>query len=428
MRRERLPRSFSGRPASSGIRRPSKLALPVFCALWILVALVVAGGPHPSGARVAAENQGATADPEEIGRLIEGLGSKYLEERLRAKEELERRGKAAEKALIGALAESDDYRVRLAAAEILGELKSEASVRALLDSVEDPEEEVQRAASRALVRLWKEAAPLLESRKASSAKLLEVYREMRRAEIQREVETRMNALITPEGGFGYYRDQFTEISALGPEALPILVEMFTGRDYSFRYVPATQDGSREFTMRYLAGEALGDLGKSGNVEKIRASLRAYLEESRDAEGLAEVAACSLYKLGDPEHFERRLEQSRETLKENPTHLEALKDLAGLLTRAGKYDQAEELYQRAMKQSPRNVRDAYLLYNLACLYSLQGRLNKGVESLKKSVSSGFKDYEWIRRDRDLDNLRNEPGYQKLMKDAPASRRAPAGEKF
>ena len=38
-----------------------------------------------------------------------------------------------------------------------------------------------------------------------------------------------------------------------------------------------------------------------------------------------------------------------------------------------------------------------------------------ESLKKAIDSGFEDYEWIKHDIALDNIRNDPRYVTLMKD-------------
>ena len=55
------------------------------------------------------------------------------------------------------------------------------------------------------------------------------------------------------------------------------------------------------------------------------------------------------------------------------------------------------------------------YNLACLDALDGKKASAVEWLEKSVRAGFIDRDWIRRDVDLDVLRDEAGYKKLLAD-------------
>ena len=56
-----------------------------------------------------------------------------------------------------------------------------------------------------------------------------------------------------------------------------------------------------------------------------------------------------------------------------------------------------------------------LYNLACLSALDRKPSEAVEWLGKAVRAGFRDREWIRRDKDLDGIRGEAGYKALLAD-------------
>jgi hypothetical protein len=58
-------------------------------------------------------------------------------------------------------------------------------------------------------------------------------------------------------------------------------------------------------------------------------------------------------------------------------------------------------------------NAYLIYELACAYSLKGDRKRAVETLKKSLDKGFKDIARIESDGRLDAIRQEPEYRKLI---------------
>jgi serine/threonine protein kinase/Tfp pilus assembly protein PilF len=82
-----------------------------------------------------------------------------------------------------------------------------------------------------------------------------------------------------------------------------------------------------------------------------------------------------------------------------------------LVRASRTEEAKAKAARAMELSPN---DPLMLYNAACFYSNVGEHQLALQSLKKAIHSGYEFYEWIKRDPDLDPLRNAPEYVELMK--------------
>lgn len=82
-----------------------------------------------------------------------------------------------------------------------------------------------------------------------------------------------------------------------------------------------------------------------------------------------------------------------------------------LVRDGHIEDAKAKAARAIELSPN---DPLMHYNAACFYSNVGDKQLALQSLKSAVSSGYGFYEWIKRDPDLDNIRNEPEYIELMK--------------
>lgn len=53
------------------------------------------------------------------------------------------------------------------------------------------------------------------------------------------------------------------------------------------------------------------------------------------------------------------------------------------------------------------------YDAACLYSIMGEKDKAIEYLHKCLEKGYTRFAHIRRDRDLDNIRNDERYEKLL---------------
>jgi adenylate cyclase len=60
-------------------------------------------------------------------------------------------------------------------------------------------------------------------------------------------------------------------------------------------------------------------------------------------------------------------------------------------------------------------DANMLYNVACTLSQLQDVDRAVKSLRRALEVGWANFEWIKRDSDLDPIRNDPEYIELMKD-------------
>lgn len=54
-----------------------------------------------------------------------------------------------------------------------------------------------------------------------------------------------------------------------------------------------------------------------------------------------------------------------------------------------------------------------LYNLCCIYSLLNDKKNAITCLEKSIQAGWNDYEHITADSDLNNIRNEVAFQKVI---------------
>ncbi len=55
------------------------------------------------------------------------------------------------------------------------------------------------------------------------------------------------------------------------------------------------------------------------------------------------------------------------------------------------------------------------YNLACRYALLKQREKALTALRKAVELGYRDFEFMREDHDLDSIRKDPRFRKLVKE-------------
>jgi len=86
----------------------------------------------------------------------------------------------------------------------------------------------------------------------------------------------------------------------------------------------------------------------------------------------------------------------------------------------RYDLALEDLKMAEALDPQ---DRFVEYNLAALYSLQNLPDRALAALGKALDHGFDDYDALRSDPDLANLRGDPEFQKLLERHKVSRGDP-----
>ena len=102
---------------------------------------------------------------------------------------------------------------------------------------------------------------------------------------------------------------------------------------------------------------------------------------------------------------------RQLEKRLPNDIELLKVLADLYTKNNLIKEGLEIDLHLSRLDPEN---SVIWYNLACSYSLSKKINEAFESLFKAVNLGYKDLSHIKKDQDLNNLRNDSRYEEVLK--------------
>jgi len=120
------------------------------------------------------------------------------------------------------------------------------------------------------------------------------------------------------------------------------------------------------------------------------------------------------RLGDKSNYDKSVKDELEVypryLARYPEDPRAHIFYAVALARAGKMKEGKAQAAKAIELNPS---DPLMLYNTACFYAQIGEKRLALDSLKSSVQAGLEDYEWIRRDPDLESIRNEPEYIDLI---------------
>lgn len=98
------------------------------------------------------------------------------------------------------------------------------------------------------------------------------------------------------------------------------------------------------------------------------------------------------------------------LADDPCFVEAMFPLAELYTHLGEYEKGLAIDRRLAREYPD---DSSVYYNLACSLSLCNKIDEAFDTLDRAVALGWDDIEHLQNDQDLDNLRSDPRFLRLI---------------
>lgn len=113
------------------------------------------------------------------------------------------------------------------------------------------------------------------------------------------------------------------------------------------------------------------------------------------------------KAHDPE-FEIQFFES--VLRRNSSYAAVIEILGGLYTRQGRIADGLRMDRKLVKLQPEN---ATAHYNLACSLALMKRKNAALDELRRAVALGYRDFDWMQQDPDLEVLKNSREFQELL---------------
>lgn len=98
------------------------------------------------------------------------------------------------------------------------------------------------------------------------------------------------------------------------------------------------------------------------------------------------------------------------LKNDPRYTEVIEILGGLYTKHGRIADGLRMDRKLVRLLPTN---ATAHYNLACSLALVKRKADALRSLKQAVELGYRDFDWMQQDPDLESLKRHPDFIALL---------------
>jgi len=165
-----------------------------------------------------------------------------------------------------------------------------------------------------------------------------------------------------------------------------------------------------FQARYFHARACF---QDGRMEEAAAEFREAARIREDYQA-AFLAAQSLEALGRTDEARVGLTEALRVVEKhmelNPDDPRAATMRAVSLFRLGRPQEGLRWAGTALEIDPN---DAGVRYNVACLYSLEGRTDDAIRCLTEAVDRGFHNKEWFENDPDLDPIRDDPRFRRLI---------------
>jgi len=94
------------------------------------------------------------------------------------------------------------------------------------------------------------------------------------------------------------------------------------------------------------------------------------------------------------------------------NIQTMVHLSEILTEQGEIEKAIFILMKIVEANPQ-LNSIY--YNIACLYSRQNNVKKAIKWLNLAIDKGYKNWDHIRTDSDLDPIRHTTSFQQIVRE-------------
>lgn len=112
----------------------------------------------------------------------------------------------------------------------------------------------------------------------------------------------------------------------------------------------------------------------------------------------------------PHDHEFEIKFFESVLRRDPAYADVIEILGGLYTKHGRVTDGLRMDRRLVRLQPTN---ATAHYNLACSLVLVNRTSEALRSLRHAVALGYRDFDWMLQDPDLEGIKEHPAFVELI---------------
>jgi tetratricopeptide (TPR) repeat protein len=134
--------------------------------------------------------------------------------------------------------------------------------------------------------------------------------------------------------------------------------------------------------------------------------------NRTNEATEPAAVPSLARLAEQTQLDFELDFFGSILRRTEGHVDILRAHGNNLTLKGRYADGLEIDKKLIQLRPT---DALAHYNLACSYALLKKPDLALKTLRRAVELGYRDFRYMREDRDLETVRHDPRFRQLLRE-------------
>jgi tetratricopeptide (TPR) repeat protein len=134
------------------------------------------------------------------------------------------------------------------------------------------------------------------------------------------------------------------------------------------------------------------------------------QQGKPSEG--KTSSGRLARSHDQTQLDFELEFFGRILDQFPDYVDVLRVQGNNLTLKGRYLEGLQIDKKLVALKPQ---DPLVHYNLACSYALLKKTDLALKTLRRAVELGYRDFRYLREDRDLDSIRHDPRFRQLLRE-------------
>lgn len=121
---------------------------------------------------------------------------------------------------------------------------------------------------------------------------------------------------------------------------------------------------------------------------------------------------ALVRSTEPSQLDFEIDFFHRILQSYPDYVDVLRVLGNNLTLKGRYMDGLQIDKRLVQLRPN---DPLAHYNLACSFALLKKSDLALKTLRRAIELGYRDFRYMKEDRDLDSIRHDPRFRQLLRD-------------